>query len=137
MFFMLQLFYLDVAYVSHTCCKRMSQMFHLFQMYVAFEYFMLQVQTTALVSMRHRVCDAIVKEAGASLPGGLEETGVAPVWKRRGRVIRATSATDLKREDRMRARRTELARVTRESERTRRSSRGHLDIRALVQPQLK
>ena len=43
---MLQLFYQDVAYVSHTCCKRLSQMFHLFQMYVAFECFMLQVHTT-------------------------------------------------------------------------------------------
>jgi hypothetical protein len=42
---MLQLFYLNVAYVSHTCCKRISQMFHLFQMYVTFECFMLQVQT--------------------------------------------------------------------------------------------
>ena len=42
-FFMLHLFYLDVAYVSHTCCKGMSQKFHLFQMYVAFDCFMLQV----------------------------------------------------------------------------------------------
>jgi hypothetical protein len=40
-FFMLQLFYLDVAYVSHTCCKHMSQIFYLFQMYVALECFML------------------------------------------------------------------------------------------------
>jgi hypothetical protein len=45
---MLQLFYLDVAYVSHTCCKHMSQMFQLFQMYVAFECFMLQVQTAGV-----------------------------------------------------------------------------------------
>jgi hypothetical protein len=44
-FLMLQLFYLYVAYVSHTCCKRMSQMFYLFQMYVAFVCFMLQVKT--------------------------------------------------------------------------------------------
>ena len=44
-FFMLQLFSLDVAYALHTYCKRMSQIFHLFQMYVAFECFMLQVQT--------------------------------------------------------------------------------------------
>jgi hypothetical protein len=36
-------FYLDVAYVSHTCCKCMFQMFHLLQIYVAFKYFMLQV----------------------------------------------------------------------------------------------
>jgi hypothetical protein len=31
-------FYLDVAYVAvaiHICCKRMFQMFHLFQTYVA------------------------------------------------------------------------------------------------------
>jgi hypothetical protein len=47
-FFMLQLFLLDVACVSHTCCKRMSQMFHLLQMYVAFECFMLQVQTVGV-----------------------------------------------------------------------------------------
>ena len=42
---MLQLFYLDIAYVSHTCGKCM---FHLFQMDVAFEYFMLQVQTAGV-----------------------------------------------------------------------------------------
>ena len=45
---MLHLFYLDVAYVSYICCKRMSQMFHLFQMYVAFECFMLQVQSAGV-----------------------------------------------------------------------------------------
>jgi hypothetical protein len=35
---MLQVFYLDVAYVAiaiHICCKHIFQMFHLFQMYVA------------------------------------------------------------------------------------------------------
>jgi hypothetical protein len=35
---MLQVFYLDVAYVAlaiHVCCKCMFQMFHLFQTYVA------------------------------------------------------------------------------------------------------
>jgi hypothetical protein len=34
---MMQVFYLDVAYVAvviHICYKRMLQMFHLFQMYV-------------------------------------------------------------------------------------------------------
>jgi hypothetical protein len=39
----LQVFYLDVAYVSYTCCKYMFQIFHLLQTYVAFKYFMLQV----------------------------------------------------------------------------------------------
>jgi hypothetical protein len=36
--FMLQVFYLDVAYVAlaiHVCCKCMLQMFQLFQTYVA------------------------------------------------------------------------------------------------------
>jgi hypothetical protein len=33
---------------SYTCCKRMSQMFYLFQMDVAFECFMLQVQTAGV-----------------------------------------------------------------------------------------
>jgi len=37
---MLQVFYLDVAYVSCICCKCMFQMFHLLQTYVAFKYFM-------------------------------------------------------------------------------------------------
>ena len=36
-------FILDVAYVSHICCKCMFQMFHLLQTYVAFKCFMLQV----------------------------------------------------------------------------------------------
>jgi hypothetical protein len=39
---MLQVFYLDVAYDSHTCFMCMFQMFHLLQMYVAFKYFMFQ-----------------------------------------------------------------------------------------------
>jgi hypothetical protein len=88
-FFMLQLFYLDVAYVSHTCFMRMYQMFHLFQMYVAFECFILQVQTVGLgahegrqgpsrghqrveeaqaavgiVGRRHKPHSAIMEEAG-------------------------------------------------------------------------
>jgi hypothetical protein len=42
---MFHLFQMYVAYVSHTCCKQMFQMLHMFQMYVAFECFMLQVQT--------------------------------------------------------------------------------------------
>ena len=36
------------------------------------------------VGRRHRPRGAVVKEAGASLPGDLEETGARPVWKRRG-----------------------------------------------------
>jgi hypothetical protein len=36
-------FYLDVAYVSHICCKSMFQMFYLFQSYVSASVFMLQV----------------------------------------------------------------------------------------------
>jgi hypothetical protein len=35
----LQVFYLDIVYISHTCCKCMFQMFHLLQMYVAFKCF--------------------------------------------------------------------------------------------------
>jgi hypothetical protein len=31
---MLQVFHLDVAYVSNICCKRLFKMFHLFQTYV-------------------------------------------------------------------------------------------------------
>jgi hypothetical protein len=41
-----------------------------------------------------------------------ERDGVAPVWKRRGRVIRTVWVADLKRVVRMRARKTELARAT-------------------------
>jgi hypothetical protein len=33
------------------------------------------------VGRRHKPRGAVVEEAGASLLGGLEETGVAPVWK--------------------------------------------------------
>ena len=73
---------------------------------------------------RHKPHGAVVEEAGASLPGGLEETGITPEWKRWGRVIRAAWAADLKRVVRMRAWETELAQATRESERTERSSRG-------------
>jgi hypothetical protein len=44
-FLMLQLFYLDVAYVFHTHVASICpKCFYLFQMYVAFECFMLQVQ---------------------------------------------------------------------------------------------
>ena len=35
--------YLDVAYVSHICCKSMFKMFQLFHSYVAVSVFMLQV----------------------------------------------------------------------------------------------
>jgi hypothetical protein len=41
--FMLQVFYLDVPYISQICCKCIFQMFHLFQIYVAFKCFMLQM----------------------------------------------------------------------------------------------
>jgi hypothetical protein len=37
----LQVFYLDVAYVSQICCKCTFQMFHPFHIYVAFKCFML------------------------------------------------------------------------------------------------
>jgi hypothetical protein len=37
------IFYLDIAYVSHICCNSMSQMFQLFQSYVAASGFILQV----------------------------------------------------------------------------------------------
>jgi hypothetical protein len=102
---MLQLFYLDVAYILHTYCKRMSQMFHLF----ALECFMLQVQTAgvgvheggqgqAMATDVWRRCRpppavwgggtsrviVVVEEAGASLPGGQEEASTVPVSKRRG-----------------------------------------------------
>jgi hypothetical protein len=40
---MLQVFYLGVAYVSYIYCKCMFKIFHLFETYVAFKYFMLQV----------------------------------------------------------------------------------------------
>jgi hypothetical protein len=36
------------------------------------------------VGMRHRACDAVVEEAGASLPGSLEEMGATSVWKKAG-----------------------------------------------------
>jgi len=66
-FFMLHLFYLYVAYVSHTYCKCMSQIFHLFQIYVAFECFVLQVQT-----------------AGVSVhEGGQGQATATDTWRRR------------------------------------------------------
>jgi hypothetical protein len=37
--FMLQVFYLGVSCVSHTCCKCIFQMFHPFSYYVAFKCF--------------------------------------------------------------------------------------------------
>jgi hypothetical protein len=36
------------------------------------------------VGRRHRLRCAVVEEAGASLPDGLEVIGATPVWKRRG-----------------------------------------------------
>jgi hypothetical protein len=61
----------------------------------------------------HRACSAIVEEAGASLPDGLEETSIAPVWKRRERVIREVWTADVNQAVRMRAREMELARAAR------------------------
>jgi hypothetical protein len=43
--------YLDVAYVSHICCKSIFDMFQLFQSYVVISVFMLQV-----VSVLSRCC---------------------------------------------------------------------------------
>jgi hypothetical protein len=51
----LQVFYLDVAYVTvaiHICCKRMFQIFHLFQSYVAASVSCCKCRPSALVSMR-------------------------------------------------------------------------------------
>jgi len=81
------------------------------------------------VGRRHRLRGVAVEEAGASLSGGLEGTGTALVWKRWAWVIRVAWAVDLKREVRMRARETKLARVARESEWIGRSSRGRSDGR--------
>jgi hypothetical protein len=36
------------------------------------------------VERRHMLRGAVVEEARASLPCGLEETGATPVWKSRG-----------------------------------------------------
>ena len=100
-FFMLQWFYLVVVYVSHTCCMRMSQIFHLCQLYVAFECFMLEVQTADVGVHEGRQGQPTATEAWRRrrpLPtvwGG--STGRAMLlWKRRGRVIRAAWAADLK-----------------------------------------
>jgi hypothetical protein len=84
-------------------------------MYVAFKCFMLQAQATdvgvheggkgqaaaadawkrrrpppAVWGRRHKPHGAVVEETGMSLPGGLEGTDTAPMWKRQGRVIQAT-----------------------------------------------
>jgi hypothetical protein len=52
------------------------------------------------VGRRHRPHGAVVEEMGASLPGGLEEMGTVPVWKR-WQVIRAAWVADLKQAVRM------------------------------------
>ena len=125
-------------------------------MYVAFECFILQVQTAGVGAHedgqgqarpptcgggagRRRRCRkeaqvawAVVEEAGASLPDGLEDTGAASVWKRQGGVIRAAWTADLKRAIRIRARETELARAAHEYELTGWSSYGRPDVRTLV-----
>ncbi|CAD6254156.1 unnamed protein product [Miscanthus lutarioriparius] len=56
---------------------------------------------TGGVGRRHRPHGAAVEEVGASLLDGPEEMVAASVWKRRGRVIRAAWAADLKRTVRM------------------------------------
>jgi hypothetical protein len=65
---------------SHIYYKRISQMFHLFQMYVAFERFMLQVQTASVgvhegrPSRGHRCVEEAYGTAGGV---GEEGTGHA------------------------------------------------------------
>jgi hypothetical protein len=84
-------------------------MFYLFQIYLAFDCFMLQVQTAGVgvheggkgpsyghrgmeeaqaavggVGRMHRPRSAVVEEVETSFLGGLKETGATPVWKRRG-----------------------------------------------------
>jgi hypothetical protein len=49
---MLQVFYLDAAYISHICCKHMFQMFHLFQSYVVVSVSCFRCKPSALVSTR-------------------------------------------------------------------------------------
>jgi hypothetical protein len=39
----LQVFYLNIVYVSHICCNNMFQIFQLFESYVAVSVFILQV----------------------------------------------------------------------------------------------
>jgi hypothetical protein len=89
---MLQLFYLDVAYVSHTCCKCMSLIFHMFQIYIAFECFTLQVQTTDVGVHEGGQGQAAATDAWRKrrlLPSVWgESTGRAVLlWKRWGRVF--------------------------------------------------
>jgi hypothetical protein len=47
------IFYMEVTYVLHICCKSMSEMFQLFQSYAAISVFMLQV---ASVLSRYCIC---------------------------------------------------------------------------------
>ena len=49
-------FDLDVAYVSHICCKSMFQIFQLFCSYVAVSIFMLQVFYLDVVYVSHTYC---------------------------------------------------------------------------------
>jgi hypothetical protein len=54
-----RVFYLDVAHVSHICCKSIFKMFQMFQSYVAISVFMLQVvRDVAYVS--HTCCKSIL-----------------------------------------------------------------------------
>jgi hypothetical protein len=64
---MLQVFYLEVAYVSHKCYKCMFQMFQLFQSYVVASVFMLQVFHSYF---KRILLDGTVRVYGAHLQGG-------------------------------------------------------------------
>jgi hypothetical protein len=64
---MLQVFNLDVAYVSHICCNSIFQMFHLCLIYVASECFMLQVFHEGTAS---DVCTAQCRRTGTQRAGG-------------------------------------------------------------------
>jgi hypothetical protein len=156
---MLQLLYLDVSYVSHTYCKRVSQMFHLFQMYVAFECFMLQVQTTGIGVHEgwqgqaaatnawrrrrpHRQCGEEAQAAQCCCKRGEGESFGWPKRDGRRAGVEETGAShpssvgtvDLKRVVWMRAWETELARAIRESERTGQSNHWCPNVRTLVLP---
>jgi poly(3-hydroxybutyrate) depolymerase len=121
---MLHMFYTYVASVCPKCFICFKCMLHL-------SVSCCKCKPPALVSMR----------AGRAKPQPPTRGGGAGravlLWKRRGRVIRAARAVDLKRAVRMQARKMELTRTVHESKRTERSSHGRPDVRALVNPFLK
>jgi hypothetical protein len=154
---MLQLFYLDVAYVSHTCYKRMSQMLYLFQMYVAFECFILQVQTTNVVvdegkqgqarpltcaggvGRRHRRCGEEAQAVWCCCGRGWGESSRRPERDERRAGVEVAGASHPRSvssgseaDSSDLSVETELARAAGESEQTGRSSHGHSDVGALV-----